>query len=390
MSNSPQRIPCRFGILALLVCCFVFHHPLTAHAQAATIGIFSDENRSGCSLSDAGGLIRAYVVVNAPSGITAVRFAAPKPACFQASWVADEVPGGYTTIGESQIDISIGTGVCKAGLTHVLTMVFQKTSSTAACCEFPIVAATGQSEVQYLDCGFVQHPLPTTSAYINADLTCPCFTTLDLPPWAPHDPFPYDTADRQPATLTLAWNATDPEGLPLHFDVYLGTDADPPLIASNVMSPSLDVGPLAFDTAYHWKVVAFDPINQATAGPVWSFRTNVEHEAPPLPVNIAPADGAIDQPRALRLEWTATGGTGPVFGYEVHFGTTQAPPAVATLQPAQNYWAVGGLAFDTDYFWYIVVKGEGDKQTVGDLWTFRTATSDDPPPFAPGSPMPGR
>ena len=388
MSNHPQRIPCRFGILALLVCCFVIHHPLTANAQAVTIGIFSDENRSSCSLSDAGGgLVRAYVVVNAPSGMTGVRFAAPKPACFQADWIADEVPAGFVSIGDSQSDISIALGVCRTGLTNVLTMVFQKTSSTAACCEFPIVIPAGQSEVQYSDCSFTQLSLPSTSAYVNADETCPCGSTLDLPPNAPYDPTPYDTADRQPVPLTLTWKAADPEGLPLHFDVYLGTDANPPLFASNVTTSSLDVNTLAFDTAYHWKVVAFDALNQATPGPVWSFKTDVERGTPPSPVNVAPANGAISQPRVLRLDWATSGGTAPAVGYEVHFGTTQTPPVVATLPPAQSYWDVTGLAFDTDYFWYVVVKGDGDKEKVGDLWTFRT-TATDPPPLAPGSPIP--
>ena len=121
------------------VCCFAALLALTlllvsasrAVAQQAQIGIYNDANRSSCSLSDAGsGLITAYVVVNSTDGLTGVRFSIPKPDCFSAVYVSES--SDFTLIGNSQSDISIATGGCRQGVTHLLTIQYQKTSPTAA------------------------------------------------------------------------------------------------------------------------------------------------------------------------------------------------------------------------------------------------------------------
>lgn len=382
-----RRIPGRFpGILALLASFFVSLFPLTARSQ--TIGIYTDENRSSCSLSDAGpGLIRAYVVVNVSSGMTGVRFAAPKPACFQATWMSDEIPDGFVSIGDSQTDISIAFGVCTPGVTNVLTIVYQKTSSTAPCCELPIVAPEGQSEVQYADCAFAEHTLNTTSGYVNANASCPCGAGIDQPPTAPSNPFPANEAQQLPYLLTLSWVSNDPEGYPLHFNVYFGTNPSPPLLQSGVTAPTLDVGPLIFDTPYYWKVQAIDPANNTTDGPVWSFYTDIDRGVSPMPVNPAPANGASNQVREVTLRWSLPAGAPVVDGYDVHFGTTPTPPLVASLPAIQRFFIADSLALDTKYYWNIVVKGPGPKITVGDVWSFHTVTVN-PPPFAPYNPVP--
>ena len=122
-----RRVSCFAALLALSPL-LVFSSG--AVAQQAEIGIYRDTSRSSCSLSDAGtGLISAYVVVNSPNGMTGVRFSIPKPDCFNAVWVGDN--SDYITIGNSQSDISIATGACRIGLTSVLTIQYQKTSSRA-------------------------------------------------------------------------------------------------------------------------------------------------------------------------------------------------------------------------------------------------------------------
>ena len=79
--------------------------------------------------------------------------------------------------------------------------------------------------------------------------------------------------------MTLQWNA----GIWAHlYDVYFGTEPDPPLLAANLeLGPSTnarndktyEITGLAPGTAYYWRVVAKTMALQASAGPLSSFAT---------------------------------------------------------------------------------------------------------------------
>ena len=70
----------------------------------------------------------------------------------------------------------------------------------------------------------------------------------------------------------LTWTPTIGEGDANGYSVYLGTDADPPLVASNVTATSY-LPPVQPGTAYYWKVVANNEIGSSPASEVWSFIT---------------------------------------------------------------------------------------------------------------------
>src|SRR5688572_13926455 len=79
--------------------------------------------------------------------------------------------------------------------------------------------------------------------------------------------------------VTLQWNA----GIWAHlYDVYFGTEPDPPLLAANLaLGPCTNarndkvykITGLAAGTAYYWRVVAKTMALQASLGPVSSFAT---------------------------------------------------------------------------------------------------------------------
>lgn len=377
-----HRVYCFAALLALTL---LLVSSSGAVAQQAEIGIYNDENRSSCSLSDAGsGLIEAHVVVNAPNGLTGVRFSIPKPDCFSAVWMADV--SDFATIGSSQDDISIGLGGCVQGVKQLLTILYQKTSPTAACCEMQVKAAEGQSGIEFTDCAFVDRTLAPKPAFINGNESCACMPNPNLAPSVPTNPLPFSGAGNVQTDVALTWEASDPERDALHYDLYLGTSPNPPLVASNLTVSSYAPPSLAGRTLYYWKVVAFDSDNLFTEGPVWNFTTAIP-VSPPGPTDPAPVDNAVNQNRALTLAWSSSAPTPPL-SYEVHFGTTMTPPAVATV-PAQSRttYPVDSLALDTRYYWNVVSIGGGGLRTEGPLWTFKTWTTN-PAPSMPGSPQP--
>jgi len=53
------------------------------------------------------------------------------------------------------------------------------------------------------------------------------------PPDAPSNPYPADGAVNQEISLNMTWGWNDVDGDSLTFNIYFGTDANPPLIESN-------------------------------------------------------------------------------------------------------------------------------------------------------------
>jgi hypothetical protein len=100
-----------------------------------------------------------------------------------------------------------------------------------------------------------------------------------LPPDVPKYKFPLNAAFHQSTTITLKWYG----GPWAHtYDIYFGTSATPPLIASNQpLGPSASttqyqtykLPTLAAGKTYYWKIVSKTAAGKTASGSVWSFGT---------------------------------------------------------------------------------------------------------------------
>jgi hypothetical protein len=88
------------------------------------------------------------------------------------------------------------------------------------------------------------------------------------PPSKPSNPSPADGATNQPTSLTLSWSSSGAT----KYDLYFGTNSNPPLKASDLTSNQYSVSNLSPGTTYYWKVVAKNDYGQ-TEGDVWRFTT---------------------------------------------------------------------------------------------------------------------
>lgn len=98
-------------------------------------------------------------------------------------------------------------------------------------------------------------------------------STQNQPPSQPISPLPVDSSSIQILTVNLQWSGSDPEGDPLTYDVYFGTDTIPPLVSSAISDTTYDPGLLDYDSTYHWKIVAHDDQGNTTEGDTWLFST---------------------------------------------------------------------------------------------------------------------
>jgi hypothetical protein len=222
------------------------------------------------------------------------------------------------------------------------------------------------------------------------------YTAADLggygenePPYEPSSPFPADGAAGVPLDdLVLVWIGGDPDpDDTVFYDVYFGTDPDPPLVAENILEEEYAVDNLTPDTVYYWQIIARDNWDAETEGPVWSFET-LENFAPYEPVNPVPPDGAVDVDRFTDLEWECNDpNPGDVLTYDVYFGMDSPPPLVETDVPEEMF-DPGELQQDTLYYWQIVARDNWGAETNGPVWSFTTMIGDNNPPNTPSNPFP--
>lgn len=83
---------------------------------------------------------------------------------------------------------------------------------------------------------------------------------------------PQDNATGIGQSGLIAWNVV---GGATSYDVYFGTDSNPPLVASNQTGTTYTVGPcLLPNTIYYWKVIAKNANGSATGCSTWKFTTD--------------------------------------------------------------------------------------------------------------------
>jgi hypothetical protein len=93
----------------------------------------------------------------------------------------------------------------------------------------------------------------------------------DFDPQTPNTPSPADGAIDQNTHLYLSWRCTDVDGDYLTYDIYFGTNPNPPFYRSS--SNYMGVSDMDCATTYYWKVTATDEHGNTSTSPVWHFRT---------------------------------------------------------------------------------------------------------------------
>ena len=209
-------------------------------------------------------------------------------------------------------------------------------------------------------------------------------------PAVPSEANPADNATDISITPELSWQCSDPDGNPLTYNVYLGTDSEnPALVSEGQSAANYTPSELMYETTYYWRIIALDDQDSQSGSAIWKFTTIVEpNNAPGTPSNPTPADNAVDVSVTATLSWQCSDPDGDELTYNVYLGTANDNlTLVSEGQSATNY-KPSELDFETVYYWKIVASDDQDIQAEGDVWSFTTSSEPNSAPVAPSNPVP--
>ena len=100
---------------------------------------------------------------------------------------------------------------------------------------------------------------------------------------------PADKATMIPISQNLRWTAEDADGDTLYYDVYFGTEMEPPLVSASQTGRIYKPGTLTASTTYYWHIVVSDGKSTNPRSDLWSFTTApVVEESPRVESITAP------------------------------------------------------------------------------------------------------
>ena len=111
------------------------------------------------------------------------------------------------------------------------------------------------------------------------------YTTVDdQPPYQPSNPNPANGSTDVAANINLSWTGGDPDlGDVVKYDVYFGTDPNPPNVVLKQLETMYGLGILDGDTQYYWRIDAWDDYGYSVTGETWTFRTEMQPNKPATP-----------------------------------------------------------------------------------------------------------
>lgn len=153
--------------------------------------------------------------------------------------------------------------------------------------------------------------------------------------------------------------------------MYFGLTSQPPRVRSNQQATTYVPNNLTANRTYYWKIVARDDHNQTTEGPVWIFTTGsgTTNNPPASPSSPELASGSVNVVLTPALTWSCSDPDDDPLTYDVRFGTTTPPPAIATGLTNTSF-APGTLPAATAHYWQIVAEDPDGATAQGPVWQF--------------------
>ena len=208
----------------------------------------------------------------------------------------------------------------------------------------------------------------------------------NLPPTVSKPSPPIGNTFQEPTDVTLAWSGKDPEGNPITYSVFLGTELLAHCANSSTPTCTIPKDMLEFGKSYFWIVEAKDSYGNAQKGAPWGF--SIRGNNPPYrAINPTPTDDAVDIDYASHVDLGWEGNGDPdddLVTYDVYISSTKSnlidlsnltpicenvSDALSCIPEDNGFDDIEG---GNNYYWRVVANDEHGSSTKGFFWEFET------------------
>ena len=106
------------------------------------------------------------------------------------------------------------------------------------------------------------------------------FINFNRPPNQPNKPKVSISKTDASTQVELRWSCSDPDGDPMSYDIYLGTNNPPTTLVADDQTDNFYLTSYPNDANIYWRVVAFDKNDNSIAGPTWDLSANEVQNTP--------------------------------------------------------------------------------------------------------------
>lgn len=149
-----------------------------AFAGVGRVGAFGDAAGTTCVITQppAGGTFYVYLVHIETDGVFGASFWAPKPACLNASHLAD-INAFPVVVGTTQTGYGVGYGTCKTEPFLVCSILFTSLGPSSDCCVYYILPDPNigpNADYEFSNCDFETVLGGGKAGVVNQTAACSC------------------------------------------------------------------------------------------------------------------------------------------------------------------------------------------------------------------------
>ncbi len=203
-------------------------------------------------------------------------------------------------------------------------------------------------------------------------------------PLPPSNPSPVNGQVGTATSPRLTWDASDPDGDALNYEVYVDKESDahgsPSTLRCQTTVRACELSGLSPATKYQWVVQVRDGRGGFSQNAIaWEFTTmggSTVNQNPLPPSNPSPVNGQVGTATSPRLTWDASDPDGDALNYEVYVdkeSDAHGSPSTLRCQTTVRACELSGLSPATKYQWVVQVRdGRGGFSQNAIAWEFTT------------------
>ncbi len=202
-----------------------------------------------------------------------------------------------------------------------------------------------------------------TASQPNSTLAAPSLTA------------PPNGSINQPTSLTLQWSSVSGAS---SYSVQVSTDSSFNNLVVNqsgLSNNSYQVSGLSNNTTYFWRAGSSSLILFSGWSGIWSFTTTPSVVSLSPPTLTSPANGSVNEPVSLKLQWTSVSGAS-TYNLQVGIDSNFSSIVFNKNGIVPNYQQVDSLAYNQVYYWRVSASNNSSSSLFSAVWKFSTTSND--------------